>query len=132
MAQTIKGLDVILKVKAQVVGGQKNGSLNITNDTADATTKQSNGWKENIATLSSWNSSCEGLYYIDDTGYKAALDAMIAKEEVELEFSNTSKSFYRKGRAIITSLAESAGQDGVVAYTASFTGTGPLTTANEE
>lgn len=132
MAQTIKGLDVILKVKTQVVGGQKNGSLNITNDTADATTKQSNGWKENIATLSSWNSSCEGLYYIDDAGYKAALDAMIAKEEVELEFSNTSKSFYRKGRAIITSLAESAGQDGVVAYTASFTGTGPLTTANEE
>ena len=130
MAQTIKGLDVVVKIGNTVIGGQKNGSLEISSDVTDTTTKQSGGWKENEAVLTSWSSSCEGLFYISDQGYKAALDAMIAKQPVELEFSNTSKTFYRKGKALITSLSESAGQDGVVAYSTSFTGTGPLTITN--
>lgn len=131
MAQTIKGLDVIVKIGNEIIGGQKNGSLDISNDVTDTTTKQSGGWKENEAVLTSWSSSCEGLFYINDQGYKAALDAMISKQPVDLEFANADKTFYRKGKALITSLSESAGQDGVVAYSTSFTGTGSLTIAND-
>lgn len=125
MSTVVKGLDVKIKVGTQVVGGQRNGSLEMSSETVETTHKGSEGWATKIAGLKSWTSSCDGVYFVDDAGLQAAKTAFIGGTEVDLEFSNGSTVVY-KGKAIITSMSLEAGQEDVVSYTISFEGTGAL------
>ena len=123
----IKGLDVLIKVGSQVVGGQRNGSLEMSAETIDTTVKSTGGWAAKIPGIKSWTSSCDGVYFLDDAGLKAAQTAFMSGTEVKLEFSKGTELVY-SGQAIITSMSVEAGQEDVVSYTISFEGTGALST----
>ena len=122
----IKGLDVLIKVGSQVVGGQRNGSLEMSAETIDTTVKSTGGWASKIPGIKSWTSSCDGVYFVDDAGLEAAQAAFMNGTEVKLDFSNSSGLAY-SGQAVITSMSVEAGQEDVVSYTISFEGTGALT-----
>ena len=122
----IKGLDVLVKVGSVVVGGQRNASLEMSAETTDTTVKSTGGWTAKIPGLKSWTSSCDGIYFLDDTGLAAAQTAFMNGTPVQLEFSNADGLAY-SGQAVITSISVEAGQEDVVAYTISFEGTGALT-----
>ena len=124
----IKGLDVLIKVGSQVVGGQRNASLEMSAETIDTTVKTTGGWAAKIPGIKSWTSSCDGIYFLDDAGLEAAQTAFMNGTEVSLEFSNSSGLAY-SGQAVITSMSVEAGQEDVVSYTISFEGTGALTVA---
>lgn len=122
----IKGLDVLIKVGSQVVGGQRNASLEMSAETIDTTVKTTGGWASKITGIKSWTSSCDGVYFVDDAGLEAAQTAFMNGTAVSLEFSNSSGLTY-SGQAVITSMSVEAGQEDVVSYTISFEGTGALT-----
>ena len=122
----IKGLDVLIKVGSTVVGGQRNASLEMSAETIDTTVKSTGGWAAKIPGIKSWTSSCDGVYFLDDAGLKAAQTAFMNGTEVKLEFSKASGLAY-SGQAVITSMSVEAGQEDVVSYTISFEGTGALT-----
>ena len=122
----IKGLDVLIKVGSQVVGGQRNASLEMSAETIDTTVKTTGGWASKITGIKSWTSSCDGVYFVDDAGLEAAQTAFMNGTAVSLEFSNSSGLSY-SGQAVITSMSVEAGQEDVVSYTISFEGTGALT-----
>ena len=122
----IKGLDVLIKVGSQVVGGQRNASLEMSAETIDTTVKSTGGWASKIPGIKSWTSSCDGVYFVDDAGLEAAQTAFMNGTAVSLEFSNSSGLTY-SGQAVITSMSVEAGQEDVVSYTISFEGTGALT-----
>ena len=122
----IKGLDVLIKVGSQVVGGQRNASLEMSAETIDTTVKSTGGWAAKIPGIKSWTSSCDGVYFLDDAGLEAAQTAFMNGTAVSLEFSNSSGLTY-SGQAVITSMSVEAGQEDVVSYTISFEGTGALT-----
>ena len=122
----IKGLDVLIKVGSQVVGGQRNASLEMSAQTIDTTVKTTGGWAAKIPGIKSWTSSCDGVYFVDDAGLEAAQTAFMNGTAVSLEFSNSSGLSY-SGQAVITSMAVEAGQEDIVSYTISFEGTGALT-----
>ena len=122
----IKGLDVLIKVGSQVVGGQRNASLEMSAETIDTTVKTTGGWASKITGIKSWTSSCDGVYFVDDAGLEAAQTAFMNGTAVSLEFSNSSGLSY-SGQAVITSMAVEAGQEDIVSYTISFEGTGALT-----
>ena len=122
----IKGLDVLIKVGSQVVGGQRNASLEMSAETIDTTVKTTGGWASKIPGMKSWTSSCDGIYFLDDAGLKAAQTAFMNGTPVSLEFSNSDGLAY-SGQAVITSMAVEAGQEDIVSYTISFEGTGALT-----
>ena len=124
----IKGLDVLIKVGSQVVGGQRNASLEMSAETIDTTVKTTGGWAAKIPGIKSWTSSCDGVYFVDDAGLEAAQTAFMNGTAVSLEFSNSSGLSY-SGQAVITSMAVEAGQEDIVSYTISFEGTGALTVA---
>lgn len=124
----IKGLDVLIKVGSQVVGGQRNGSLEMSAETIDTTVKSTGGWAAKIPGIKSWTSSCDGVYFLNDAGLQAAQTAFMSGTEVKLEFSKGTELVY-SGQAIITSMSVEAGQEDVVSYTISFEGTGALSTA---
>ena len=122
----IKGLDVLIKVGSQVVGGQRNASLEMSAETIDTTVKTTGGWASKIPGMKSWTSSCDGVYFLDDAGLEAAQTAFINGTAVQLVFSNSEGLAY-SGQAVITSMSVEAGQEDVVSYTISFEGTGALT-----
>ena len=122
----IKGLDVLIKVGTQVVGGQRNASLEMSAETIDTTVKSTGGWAAKIPGIKSWTSSCDGVYYVDDAGLEAAQAAFMNGTEVKLDFSNSAGLAY-SGQAVITSMSVEAGQEDIVSYTISFEGTGALT-----
>ena len=122
----IKGLDVLIKVGSQVVGGQRNASLEMSAETIDTTVKTTGGWASKIPGIKSWTSSCDGVYFVDDAGLEAAQTAFMNGTAVSLEFSNSSGLSY-SGQAVITSMSVEAGQEDIVSYTISFEGTGALT-----
>ena len=122
----IKGLDVLIKVGSQVVGGQRNASLEMSAQTIDTTVKTTGGWAAKIPGIKSWTSSCDGVYFVDDAGLEAAQTAFMNGTAVSLEFSNSSGLSY-SGQAVITSMSVEAGQEDIVSYTISFEGTGALT-----
>lgn len=127
----IKGLDVLIKVGSTVVGGQRNASLEMSAETIDTTVKSTGGWAAKIPGIKSWTSSCDGVYFLNDTGLAAAQTAFMNGTEVKLEFSKASGLAY-SGQAVITSMSVEAGQEDVVSYTISFEGTGALTVGAEE
>ena len=122
----IKGLDVLIKVGSQVVGGQRNASLEMSAETIDTTVKSTGGWASKIPGIKSWTSSCDGVYFVDDAGLEAAQAAFMNGTEVKLDFSNSNGLAY-SGQAVITSMSVEAGQEDIVSYTISFEGTGALT-----
>ena len=122
----IKGLDVLIKVGSQVVGGQRNASLEMSAETIDTTVKTTGGWAAKIPGIKSWTSSCDGVYFVDDAGLEAAQTAFMNGTAVSLEFSNSNGLTY-SGQAVITSMSVEAGQEDIVSYTISFEGTGALT-----
>ena len=122
----IKGLDVLIKVGSQVVGGQRNASLEMSAETIDTTVKTTGGWASKITGIKSWTSSCDGVYFVDDAGLEAAQAAFMNGTEVKLDFSNSNGLAY-SGQAVITSMSVEAGQEDIVSYTISFEGTGALT-----
>ena len=122
----IKGLDVLIKVGSQVVGGQRNASLEMSAETIDTTVKTTGGWASKIPGMKSWTSSCDGVYFVDDAGLEAAQTAFMNGTAVSLEFSNSNGLSY-SGQAVITSMSVEAGQEDIVSYTISFEGTGALT-----
>ena len=124
----IKGLDVLIKVGSQVVGGQRNASLEMSAETIDTTVKTTGGWAAKIPGIKSWTSSCDGVYFVDDAGLEAAQTAFMNGTAVSLEFSNSNGLSY-SGQAVITSMSVEAGQEDIVSYTISFEGTGALTVA---
>ena len=122
----IKGLDVLIKVGSQVVGGQRNASLEMSAETIDTTVKTTGGWAAKIPGMKSWTSSCDGVYFLDDAGLSAAQTAFMNGTPVQLEFSKEEGLAY-SGQAVITSMAVEAGQEDIVSYTIAFEGTGALT-----
>ena len=74
----IKGVDVLIKIGSQVIGGQRNATIEMSAETIDTTTKSSGGWSIKIAGLKSWTCSADGVFFIDDAGHKACETAFLA------------------------------------------------------
>ena len=89
MAAEVRGLDVLIKIGSQVVGGQRNASLELSAESVDATCKTTGGWSKKLPGIKSWSSSCDGIYFLSDAGITAVQTAFKNSQEVELEFSNT-------------------------------------------
>ena len=129
-ATEVRGLDVLIKIGSQVVGGQRNASLELSAESIDATCKTTGGWSKKLPGIKTWSSSCDGIYFLSDAGITAVQTAFKNSQEVELEFSNT-EGIYFKGKAIFTSMSIEAGQDDVVSYAISFEGCGELKDSKE-
>lgn len=129
-ATEVRGLDVLIKIGSQVVGGQRNASLELSAESIDATCKTTGGWSKKLPGIKTWSSSCDGIYFLNDAGIAAVQTAFKNSQEAELEFSNTEGICF-KGKAIITSMSIEAGQDDVVSYAISFEGCGELKDSKE-
>lgn len=121
-----KGLDILVYVGTQAIGGQKGCTLTMEADTIDISNKNDFGWASFIGGAKQWSVSCDGQFIADDVGQQALFDAFVAGTEVQVEMKNTSESVYFKGKASITSLEVDAQFDDVCTLSMELQGIGAL------
>lgn len=122
-----KGMDILIKLGAQVLGGQRSASVEMSSETIDTTNKTSGAWTSKMTGLKSWTVDCDGVFFVDDEGYKAAINAFMNGTAVTVELADSSKSVGYTGEAIITSISVDAPYEDVMTYSVSFEGNGALT-----
>jgi TP901-1 family phage major tail protein len=125
-----KGIDFLLKIKSGetfvVLGGQRGATLNRSAETMDVTTKDSGGWKENLAGLKEFSIDADGLIVESNTAYQALEDAFNDGTAIDVELSTPNDTTYT-GKVLVTDFPIELPYDDTVTYSVTLTGTGALT-----
>ena len=121
----IKGIDFIVKVDGVAIGGQQGATLNRSKEVIETTSKDSNGWKEQIGGIKEWSIDADGLMVADDTGYQALEDAFMNDKQVSVSLATASGLKY-EGHAIVTDFPIEAGFDDMATYSLTLEGNGSL------
>lgn len=124
--KVIRGVDLLLYAGETAIGGQKNTSISMSADTLDASNKTTGDWYINISGAKQWSCSCDGVIYLDDAGYKAAVNAFMNSTEIKAVFKNESGTIHYEGAAYITGLDLDAPYEDLMTYSMSLTGAGAL------
>lgn len=125
MAKKFKGIDFLISVGEKPLGGQRGCTLNRSADTLDVTSKDSEGWQENLSGLKNWGVDTDGLIVENDEAYGLLEDAYMEGMEVDVTVMTPLGGSY-KGKAIITDFPIEAPYDDAATYSVSFTGSGKL------
>jgi predicted secreted protein len=136
------GTSLVVLVGNEVVAHSTSCSLSISADLPDSTTKSSGGWADEISGLRSWSLTTDGLTTVEPTGANYVvgdLSSLITgsgRASVLVKFTTVSTGstvipgdLVWSGQAFLESLDITADMESPVTYSASFTGSGPLTQA---
>ena len=141
----LKGDALMLFMGGNALAYARNNTLTITGNTIDISSKDHGYWGASEVGNLTWEVQTENLYTEDN--YDDLYDAMVAKTPVDIVFAQAnnynenglkavggsvdswtaSTTSGRKGKAVITSLTINANTGENATYSATFTGSGPLT-----
>ena len=120
-----KGKEASVKADSNAVGEVRSFELNVSANTADASTMGMD-WTDTDCTQKSWSGSVVVFYDPDDTGQAP----FIAGATVALELyprAETTGNGYFCGNALITEIGTPVAHDGLIEQTFQFQGKGALT-----
>jgi len=123
--ENIKGIDILVKVNDIVIGGQQGATLNRSKEGIEITSKDSNGWKDQVGGIKEWGIDADGLFVIDDAGYKALEDSFMNDAKVEVSLATPTGAKY-EGEAIVTDFPLEAGFEDMATYSLTLEGCGEL------
>ena len=139
----IKGQNLRLKIAGKFVGFATSCTVHVSASLEDSSTKASSDgiFQEQQLTGLAWDISTDALYSVDTdaTGINAegALDAILARQKVEIEFTGTVGTNNRQatghkytGQAWINVISINAANRQNASYSLQAQGTGPLTKSN--
>lgn len=125
----LAGVDVLVYIGTDVVGGQSGATLNRSAETIDTTSKDAGGWAESIVGIKNWSIECEGFIVESDIALEALETAWNNRTTVSVEIrfpGGTGKKKYT-GTAYVTEFPVEFPQDDAVTYKITLQGTGALT-----
>ena len=95
----------------------------------DITTRNSQGFKEILPGVRSWGITVAGLVAYDDAaGFMTLLQGPINKAVFSVKFTTgIATDFFLSGNAYVTTISQTAPDNGVSKFTSSLEGTGALT-----
>lgn len=124
--KVIRGVDLLLYAGDVKIGGQKSTSISMSADTLDASCKDSGDWYINISGPKQWSASCDGVIFLNDAGYKAAVNAFMNSTAIKAVFKNEAGTIHYEGEAYITSLDLDAPYEDLTTYSMEVSGAGKL------
>ena len=130
MANYELGNDIMVSLGGEVIGGQKDCSLNRESATADVTTKESGMWSEEEITGLSWSVDLSGFVTTDYEKIDKLQEAWRNAEQVDVKYGKPGR--YEQGKAIITSLSTNSAAKDKTTYSLSLKGYGPLSMPGAE
>jgi len=120
-----------IQVGGTTIAHLTSNSLTFDMSTRDASTKDSNGWKESLEGQKAFSGSAEGFFDEDASyGYEDLFDAFIARNAVTITYTtDVSGDTEYSGSCFITSLERTDGLEESTTFSVSFEGTGAVTKA---
>jgi TP901-1 family phage major tail protein len=129
-----RGIDFLVYVNVgtalapswQLVGGQRDATLNRSMEPIDITAKDNYGWAATLDGVREWSIDFDWLYSDSDTGVTHLEDAFTAGDEVLVKIETPGADIY-SGGAYLTELTLEMPYEDVAAYSGTLTGNGALT-----
>ncbi len=126
------GVDFIIQVEDPAnsgtyitVAGQRGATLNRTLDLADVTSKDSDGWEENLPTIRHWSIDFDGVLVESDEAFAALEDAFNNATQVNVQMMTAAGNKY-SGLATLTNFPIEAPYDAEATYSGTLQGSGAL------
>jgi TP901-1 family phage major tail protein len=129
MSNKLAGIDVLLKTGAvsgstTVLGGQTGATLNRSTNMIEVTSKDGEGWQENLAGIKSWSIDCDGFLVSNDSALEELEDAWLNGTEIAVDISYAGKQY--TGNVLVSDFPSEFPVDDAVTFSLSLTGTGKL------
>ena len=133
MPNYILGKEMTIQYNGLTVGAGTSYGLNINKAMVDVTSLASAGWKDQYPDIKDWSVDFDGLVSktVGDAsvGFDYLMNSIKTDASVSIALKPTAATNkYESGVGYITKLSLKGGKDGVVTFSGSVTGTGPLTT----
>ena len=109
----------------KVLAGQRDATLNRSAETLDATSKDSDGWKENETGYKEWSIDAGGLLIQNDEAYDHLEEKWFEGENLDVIVTIGNKKY--AGNAVLTDFPSELPYEDLVTYSISLQGSGPLT-----
>lgn len=130
---TLMGV-MILDTTYKTLGHATDGSLSITMEARDITSKSSGGYRALLEGLRSWTMSCSAFFAFDASGIDIEFlrAAIIARSPLTVRFgTGVSADQYAQGSVYLTSVeTNSPSAEDNVSYSITLEGTGAITFAS--
>lgn len=123
-----RGLDVILSINDNIVGGQHNATLNRTMSPIKVTNKINGEWEKSLSGLKSWTLNCTGFIVKDEEAFQELETKFNEGAEINVQLSDGKKTY--RGTALITNFPVAANYSTSFAYTLSLLGVSELEVLN--
>ena len=123
--ENIKGIDFIVQVNGESIGGQQGATLNRSKEAIETTSKDSNGWRDRVGGIKEWGIDADGLMVVDDRGYGILEDSFMNDTKLTVSLSTPSGLRY-EGEAIVTDFPLEAGFEDMATYSVTLEGCGAL------
>jgi len=134
----IKGIDFIIEVNTgsgetpiyTKIGGQQGATLNRSKELIETTSKDSNGWREQVGGVKEWGIDADGLLVMNDQGYKALEDSFMNDTKLLVRMATPSGLKYQ-GEVMVTDFPLEAGFEDMSTYSVTLEGSGALRVTNK-
>lgn len=133
MSKHTTGVDFVLYVEEGVrplskwikVAGQRGGTLEMSKQTHDISSKDSGNWADSIPGQNSWSLSADGLLVMDDSGFAVLEESYLQGTKIYVEMRTPANVKY-EGKVIVESLSFDMANDNVATYAVTLIGAGAL------
>lgn len=126
VADVQKGIDVMIRLNNQTLGGQLNATLSRSAKVIDITNKIDDEWSKNLTSIKSWRIDCNGMYVKNDTAFSVLQDAFLSNLPIDVEVKLDKVRYL--GKALITDFPLNAVYNNSYKYNVRLLGDGELTT----
>ena len=127
----INGTDLLVYVGGTAITHSTSASISFSMETRDASTKDSDGYREILEGQRSWTIEAEGMTALDSAeGFEELFAAWVARTELTIKFGTAAAGdTVYTGIGYCTSLSVDSGVEDSSTFSASFEMTGEVTTS---
>lgn len=114
----INATSFLLLKEETVLGHSTSTVINLQQDLADATTKDSQGWQEFLSGIRSGTIRAEGFTdYSDQLNFRQFEQMLITRENAEFYFKQpANERLIFRGNGFVTNVSETAEAEGIVSF----------------
>ena len=127
----INGTDLLVFIGGTAITHSTSASISFSMETRDASTKDSQGYREILEGQRSYSIECEGMTALDAAnGFEELFAAWVARTVLTVKFGTADgEDQYYQGTGYLTSLSMDSGVEDSSTFSASFEMTGQVTTS---
>lgn len=122
----VSGINFTLSIGGQILGGQRNVTMNWTMETIDKTSRDSDMWYEYLPGLRGWTIDFDGLFLEDDLAEENLESAWINHTSLAIILTTPATIPY-SGTCLLTSFSFTGPYSAEATATGTLQGSGELT-----